>query len=73
MAVGLSIPNVFLRYMDCVPIGISVASSPSAYPNPEIPEAQIESSKFKPFQFSSGSEVGIKYLNSSPWFMSVLG
>ena len=43
-----------------------VASSPSAYPNPERPEDQLESSKFNEFQLELGSEVGIRYLNTSP-------
>ena len=49
-----------------------VASSPSPEPKPDKPRDQLESSKLKSLQLELGSEVGIKYLNSSPRLMSVL-
>tara|TARA_B110000114_G_scaffold149272_1_gene159621 strand:- start:422 stop:856 length:435 start_codon:yes stop_codon:yes gene_type:complete len=60
------------KYIERVPFGSIVASSPSSYPNPEIPCIQLEWSKFIFFQLELGSEDGIKYLKLSPWFTRVV-
>ena len=61
-----------LRYTDNVPLGIRVASSPSAYPIPVGPSAQDDTLLFRSFQLAIGSEFGMSYLNKSPWLIRVL-